>query len=188
MGTRILSSLLTLVATLCFVATTATANQRDLGILSKPAPPWSVTNWFQLPKGKTSLDIGDYKGKVVYLYCFQSWCPGCHSHGFPALQTLTQHYAEQSDIAFVAIQTTFEGYSSNTFERAKKTMAQYKLTIPTGQSGGKEMRSALMRAYRTGGTPWTIIIDKTGVVRYNNFHIDAEKAIPFIDQLRQSET
>ena len=180
-----LTLLMTLLMAICLTATGASANSVRLGILNQPAPAWSVTDWLHLPKGKTTLDISDFKGKVVYLYCFQSWCPGCHSHGFPTLQKLTRHYADATDIAFVAVQTTFEGYSINTFDKAKTTMEQYQLTIPTGQSGDREAGSKLMRNYRTGGTPWTIIIDKAGVVRYNNFHIDPDKAVQFLDWLRQ---
>ena len=43
-----------------------------------------------------------------------------------------------------------------------------------------------MRNYRTGGTPWTIIIDKRGMVRFNNFHIQAEDAVKIIDALKSS--
>ena len=63
-----------LIAILIFgLAITAAAEQRTLGILNQPAPGWEISHWSQLPEGKTRLDIGDFKGKVVYLYCFQSW-------------------------------------------------------------------------------------------------------------------
>ncbi len=63
-------------------------------------------------------------------------------------------------------------------------MAQYDLTVPTGQSGTPDSQSRLMRAYRTGGTPWTIIIDKQGVVQFNNYHIQAAQAIQLIERLK----
>lgn len=97
---------------------------------------------------------------------------------------MTKHYEGDSEVAFVAVQTTFEGYGINTFEKAKSTMARYDLSIPTGQSGDETTRSRLMQAYRTGGTPWTIIIDKSGVVRYNDFFIDPKRAIAIIDILK----
>ena len=178
------STLLAVVMVLSTLAATATAETRPLGILKRQAPSWEVTQWFQLPDGKTSLDVDDFKGKVVYLYCFQSWCPGCHSHGFPTLQKLTNHYANDPNVAFVAIQTTFEGYGFNTFSKAKATIDRYDLTVPTGQSGDPDMRSRLMQSYRTGGTPWTIIIDKQGVVRFNNYHIQAAQAIQLIEYLK----
>ncbi len=178
------STLLAIAIALSTLTASATAETRTLGILKRQAPAWEVTQWFQLPDGKTSLDVNDFKGKVVYLYCFQSWCPGCHSHGFPTLQQLTKHFANDPNVAFVAIQTTFEGYGFNTFNKAKATMAKYDLTVPTGQSGDPDARSRLMRSYRTGGTPWTIIIDKHGVVQFNNYHIQAAQAIQLIEYLK----
>ncbi len=75
MGKRLSLSLsILLLATSMFgLITTATAQQRTLGILNQKAPPLGVSEWFHLDEGKTVLDIGDVKGKVVYLYCFQSW-------------------------------------------------------------------------------------------------------------------
>ncbi|PON17523.1 hypothetical protein C2W62_12720 [Candidatus Entotheonella serta] len=97
---------------------------------------------------------------------------------------MTKHYADDPEVVFIAVQTTFEGYGINTFEKAKTTMARYNLTIPTGQSGTEGTFSPLMRAYRTGGTPWTIIIDKSGVVRYNDYFIPPQRAISIIDVLK----
>ena len=59
--------------------------QAHLGIADNPAPEWNVPTWFNLPDGKTSLTVSDISESVIYLYCFQSWCPGCHSHGFPTM-------------------------------------------------------------------------------------------------------
>ena len=36
------------------------------GILYQPAPSWGVSEWFQLPAGKATLDVDDFKGKVIY--------------------------------------------------------------------------------------------------------------------------
>ncbi len=169
------------------------------GILGKEAPAWGVKEWINLPEGQTTLDINDYKGKVVYLYGFQSWCPGCHSHGFPTLKTLLKHYGkdkeskvnrdskDNKDIAFVAIQTVFEGYSTNNAQAAWRTADRYDLKIPVGHDGSNGKRSLIMKRYRTGGTPWTIIIDKQGVVRYNDFHIKPEQAIKIINRLRAEQ-
>jgi len=156
------------------------------GILNQKAPSWEVKEWMQLPDGKKSLDVVDMSGKVIYLYCFQSWCPGCHAYGFPTLQKVIERYEDDPDVAIVAVQTTFEGFSSNGVRQAKDVARKYDLDIPIGQSGTRRERSKLMRNYRTGGTPWTIIIDREGVVRYNNFHIDPAAAIRLIADLKKS--
>jgi hypothetical protein len=40
-----------------------------------------------------------------------------------------------------------------------------------------------MRKYSTGGTPWVVIIDKRGVVRFNGFHVDEKRAIDLLENL-----
>lgn len=159
------------------------AAAQRLGILYQRAPSWGVSEWFQLPAGKATLDVDDFKGKVIYLYCFQNWCPGCHSHGFPLLQKLTNYYKDNDLVKFVAVQTTFEGFFTNTFEGAQKIAERYNLKIPVGQSGNNGQLSQLMRNYRTGGTPWSIVIDKKGIVQFNDFHIYEADAIRLIDGL-----
>lgn len=153
------------------------------GVLGEKAPSLGVTTWLNLPEGKDSVDVGDYEGKVVYLYGFQSWCPGCHKYGFPTLTKLIEHYKNNDDVAFVAVQTVFEGFSTNTPQRAKETAQRYGLTIPVGHSGSPNERSTVMQRYRTRGTPWTVIIDREGTVRYNDFHITPNDAIALIERL-----
>lgn len=163
---------------------TATVNER--GIVGKQAPSWSVDQWLNLPPGKQKIDVQDYHGKTLYMFCFQSWCPGCHRSGFPTLQKVISRFRDNDNVAFVAIQTVFEGYASNTFEHAKQVARKYKLTIPVGQSGENGTRSKVMTHYRSGGTPWVVIIDRDGVVRYNDFHIGVEEADKIIHTLLKS--
>ena len=155
------------------------------GIVGQQAPKWETSNWIGLPEGKTSLDVDDVKGKVTYLYFFQSWCPGCHSRGFPTLKALEGKFRDQSDVQFVAIQTTFEGHRTNTPDKLAAMSKRYNLKIPFGQSKGDSGTPEIMRAYRTGGTPWIIIIDKQGKVVFNDYHIDANAAATAIERLRK---
>jgi len=152
------------------------AYAQDLGIVGRPAPAWAVSQWHQLPPGKKTLDVADYKGKILYLYFFQSWCPGCHSSGFPTLKTLTENFADEKGVAFVAIQTTFEGHHINTAEKLVVTAKRYGLNIPFGQSAGKKGTPDIMRKYRTGGTPWVVLINAEGRIVFNNFHADPKRA------------
>lgn len=155
------------------------------GILNEKAPAWQVSKWLNLPAEKKALDITDFQDKVIYLYCFQSWCPGCHKYGFPALQQVIKRYNDDEDVAIVAVQTTFEGYAQNGIGQAREVARKYKLKIPIGQSGSRGNWSKLMTNYRTGGTPWVIIIDRRGIVRYNDFYIYPNDAAELIDRLKQ---
>lgn len=156
------------------------------GIEGQKAPSFGVDIWVQ-NSVKRNLDIDDFKGKVLYLYGFQSWCPGCHSHGFPTLNKLSKHYKNDKDVAFVAIQSVFEGYNFNTSGAAKLIIKKYDLTMPVGHSGTANKTSEFMRNYRSAGTPWIVLIDKKGVVRFNNFHSTVEELIFFIDMLKEEK-
>ena len=148
----------------------------QLGIEGQQAPEWGVVQWFNLPRDKASLSLRDVAGKIVYLYCFQSWCPGCHASGFPTLLAVRDGLQNETQVAFVAMQTVFEGFDVNTLEQAKEVARRYELDIPFGHDPGPDgRRSLVMQRYRTGGTPWIVLIDREGRVRFNGFHEEAEQ-------------
>jgi len=161
---------------------------QSYGIIGQTAPPWHVNQWLNVEDEQKNMQLTDYAGKVLYLYSFQSWCPGCHSHGFPTLLKVQEHFAEDEDVVFVAIQTVFEGFDQNTVQAAEQVVKKFGLTIPVGHDPGQDgKRSDIMKNYRTGGTPWVVIIDKQGVVRYNDFHIQVPQAINLINDFQQQE-
>ncbi len=101
------------------------------------------------------------------------------------MQELIDHYEGDSEVAFIAIQTAFEGFYFNDPAGAKETIKRYNLNIPVGHSGSKKEPSRFMRNYRTRGTPWVVIIDKKGVVRFNGFHLEPNQTIQVIDLLKK---
>ena len=160
------------------------AGGERLGIVGQAAPAWQVDRWFHLPGGMKALEPADLEGRVIYLYFFQSWCPGCHSHGFPSLQAVEERFRDDPEVVFVAVQTVFEGHGTNTEGRARDTVEEYGLHIPVGHAAGEGDRSpGIMRRYRTGGTPWTVVIDRGGRVRFNGFTIEPEAAISMVEKL-----
>ncbi|MEE9264378.1 MAG: TlpA disulfide reductase family protein [Vicinamibacteria bacterium] len=153
------------------------------GIVTKKAPKWEVESWSNLPKGKKKLDVRDFRGKVVYLYCFQARCPGCHSTGFPTLKKVKEAFKNDGNVAFVTMQTVFEGFHVNTKENGLATLRKFALDLPMAMSGSPEKRSTIMSWYRTRGTPWTVIIGPDGKVAWNGFHIRPEEAVALIRKL-----
>jgi thiol-disulfide isomerase/thioredoxin len=158
---------------------------RRRGIVGQAAPTWSgIESWHQLPKGKSALDVTEYRGKVVYLYFFQSWCPGCHSRGFPTLAATRSAFAARDDVVFLAVQTVFEGFYTNTAQKGLETLRKFALDIPMGHDPGPEgSGSRLMKRYRSGGTPWTVVIDKKGVVRFDGFRLTPTQARTLVGRL-----
>ena len=157
----------------------------ERGILGQQAPDWNIASWIDAEGEPTQISKSDYEGKVIYLMCFQSWCPGCHSSGFPTLQKVIKAYADNDQVAFLSVQTVFEGHGTNTESKVRQTQQRYKLDIPMGHDPGIPHKKYpnIMENYRTGGTPWVIIIAPDGKVAYNDFHIEPEKAIKLINRL-----
>ena len=65
----------------------------------------------------------------------------------------------------------------------------YGLVIPVAKAEGRPAEGdgrnspQFMRDYRTGGTPWTILVDPEGVVRFDGFSIEPEQAIAAIERM-----
>ena len=150
------------------------------------APEFHVNDWIDAHGNKIeAIKLSDFKGKFKIIYCFQSWCPGCHSKGLPDLKKMVDALNEHSNIAFLAIQTVFEGYEDNTYQKMVETQKKYDLKIPFGHDAGDDgkSRSNIMTNYQTGGTPWFIFIDKHDHVVFSDFHLNPEAAIGFLKTL-----
>jgi thiol-disulfide isomerase/thioredoxin len=153
----------------------------NYGIKGQIAPELQIDYWIDENGSPTTFQLADHKGKWVFLKCFQSWCPGCHSHGFPALKEISEALADNPKIAFAGIQTVFEGHYTNTIDKVRKIQLQYNLRIPMGHDPGLNSgRPRTMMDYRTGGTPWMILINPDREVIFNDYGINVEKAIDFL--------
>jgi thiol-disulfide isomerase/thioredoxin len=155
----------------------------DCGIRGRGAPELEVPYWIDPNGESTSFKLADHPGKWVFLKCFQSWCPGCHSHGLPALKQMAEALADTEAVVFAGIQTVFEGHSVNTVEKVRETQLRYDLKMPMGhEAGGNSYRPTTMANYRTGGTPWMILISPDREMVFNAYGINADKAIAFLKE------
>ncbi len=151
------------------------------GIVGRRAPELEVGYWIDRFGEPTRFRLADHEGQWIFLKCWQSWCPGCHSHGFPALQQIAKALGDNAQVAIAGIQTVFEGHAANTVDKVRATQLQYDLQIPMGHDPGVDRGAPqTMRDYRTGGTPWMILIDPARTVVFNDYGIDADKAIAFL--------
>lgn len=153
------------------------------GIKGAFAPELEVDHWIDKDgESTTSFKLADHNGKWVFLKCFQAWCPGCHSHGLPAVKKISEEMTASDQVVFAGIQTTFEGHGFNTVDKVREIQLQYDLKMPMGHDPGNDNggRPRTMMSYRTGGTPWMILISPDRQVVYNDFGIDADKAINFL--------
>jgi thiol-disulfide isomerase/thioredoxin len=153
------------------------------GIEGQKAPEINLDYWIDANGKPTTFSITENRGKWVFLKCFQDWCPGCHASGFPTLQRFSDEFAEHPKVAIAGIQTVFEGFSSNVRDDVRKNQLRYKLPITMGHDPGDpktHQRPDTMRKYRTGGTPWLIVIAPDGTVIFNHFRVNTEQLIQYI--------
>lgn len=147
------------------------------------APEFGVNYWVDSKGNETdAIKLADFDGKFKVVYCFQSWCPGCHSKGLPDLKKMVDALNDNENVVFLAVQTVFEGHAENTLEKMKDTQKQYGLEIPFGHDAGEDGKSIshIMRNYQTGGTPWFLFIDKHNNVVFSDFHLNPNAAIDLL--------
>ncbi len=156
------------------------AASNGYGIVGQQAPELKIAQWID-GKGKpTTFKLSDHKGKFVFLEFWQAWCPGCHKHGFPTLKKISDEFKDNENFVPVAIQTTFEGFSVNNAKQMRAIQMRYDLDMVFGHDEGSEgVHPHTMRSYRSGGTPWAVIISPEGKVIFNDFNISGEGAIKF---------
>jgi len=165
------------------VAAAGAARGFEYGILDRAAPELQVDYWLDRNGEPTTYSIGAARGKWIFLKCFQNWCPGCHKHGFPTLKKVADAFDGDDRVSVAAVQTVFEGFGSNTRDAVRELQLRYELPIPMGHDPGSpdgERLPTTMLDYRTGGTPWMIVIEPGGTVAYNDYHINGDKFIELL--------
>lgn len=148
------------------------------GIAGQLAPALEGVRWLTADgEPSDALQLKALGTGYNVLFFFQDQCPGCHSSGFPTLIRLV--HALSPRIGFAAVQTVFEDVERNTFDRARANQQRYNLRIPVGHAapGPGLTPPVLMTTYRSGGTPWFVVIDPAGRVVFDGFGLDADAVI-----------
>ena len=134
------------------------------------APEWNVSEWFN----SSPLQLSDLKGKVVVVDFFQLWWPGCNAFSIPLVDKWEKDFSSEVNkglIKFVSIHTVFEGFDYQTPAKLKQFLRRKKIHHAVGVDraipGDRIPRT--MRLYRTSGTPEIAIIDKKGIIRFQEF-------------------
>jgi hypothetical protein len=149
------------------------------GIQGLVAPELVVSYWIdEAGRPRAPLTLKDLGSRYRILFFYQHWCPGCHSHGFPALLELIKH-AAPLDVGFAVVQTVFEGLDVNTADQLVIDQQRYGLRVPFGHDpiSPAGQYPTTMVNYRTGGTPWFVAIDPGGTVIGNDFSVDVNEVL-----------
>ena len=155
------------------------------GIRQFQAPEIILDHWIDANGEPTKFSVKEQEGKWLFMKFFQNWCPACHKLGFPTLQKFVAAFENNPQVAAVAVQTVFEGFQTNSKEAVRELQLRYKLPITMGHDPGTELTDHMplsMINYRTGGTPWLVLVAPNGQVVMNDFHVDSDALIDFVER------
>ncbi len=159
---------------LMFSALAAESQQPKLGYqltaLSKtvPAPGFTLKDM----DGK-KFSLKDYRGKVVLLNFWATWCPPCRRE-MPSIERLHQYF-KGKDFVVLALNQMESGDQVFTFTGDLGVDLTFPILF--------DKDSSVSRAYGVQGLPTTYIIDKKGNVRFRAIggrefdHPEVEKQI-----------
>ena len=114
----------------------------------------------QLLDGTRTVSLAEYRGKVVYLDFWASWCAPCRE-SFPFMNELQRELADKG-LQIVAVSV------DKTAEDAKRFLARYPASFTTALDAA----ASCPTAFRLEGMPSSYVIDRSGAVRavHTGFH------------------
>ena len=128
------------------IAVTPTARSLTNG---DPAPACSA----RLLDGGRAVSLAEYRGQVVYLDFWASWCGPCRE-SFPFMNELQRDLADRG-LQILAVSV------DKTAEDARRFLARY----PAQFTVALDVAAACPSAFQLQGMPSSYIIDKGGAVR-----------------------
>jgi len=100
------------------------------------------------------LSLGSYRGRVVVLNFWGSWCGPCRAEA-PALAVAAQQY-RPSGVAFLGVDVRDTPASAEAFVR------DYGITYPSVSDASSVITLDFTAVVPIAGTPTTLVIDRTG--------------------------
>jgi thiol-disulfide isomerase/thioredoxin len=113
-----------------------------------PAPPFTLA-----AKGGSNVSLSQYKGQVVMINFWASWCGPCREE-MPLLESI---YKKYNKLGFTMIGVNVEPDSKAADEWLKATPVSFPILYDTD--------SKVSKLYAVAGMPSTVIIDRNGNVR-----------------------
>ena len=137
------------------------------------ADPTGPAPEFTLPaKAGGQIDLAKYKGQVVMLNFWASWCGPCRQE-MPLLEDI---YKKYNKLGFTLIGVNVEPDSKAADDWLKATPVSFPV--------GYDTKSQVSRLYDVSGMPSTVIVDRKGKVRYIHHGYNPGDEGEYINQIR----
>ena len=121
----------------------------------------------------TNLRLSEYSGDVVLLNFWASWCGSCRQE-MPQLDRL---YATYRSAGLVVLGVNVDDDTSRALDVARALNVSYPVML--------DPRKSVAPKYQLGELPMTVLIDRSGVVRYVHSDYQQGKEQPYVAELRQ---
>lgn len=102
-------------------------------------------------QGKPEVSLADFKGKVVVLNFWASWCIPCEQEA-PELESAWKFYAPTDKVVFLGVDYV------DTAPEALAYLKKFAVSYPNGP----DLQTRVSQMFRISGVPETYIIDQSG--------------------------
>jgi thiol-disulfide isomerase/thioredoxin len=119
-----------------------------------------------------AVNLADYKGQVVLLNFWASWCGPCRKE-MPILEQLHKQYKSKG---FTMVGVNVEPNSADAVNWLKSTPVSFPILF--------DRDSSVSKLYRVQGMPNTVIVDRNGKVRYVHRGYKPGEENEYLDQIR----
>lgn len=155
-----MSKLLSAIATLAFALATS-ASDFDI---RPPAPE------FSLPGSTHGIKLSDYKGKVVYLDFWASWCGPCKK-SFPWMNAMQAKFGAQG---FSVIAVNLDTNPEDSRQFLKVVAANFDIAF--------DVKGDVAKLFQIKGMPSSVLIDREGriVIQHAGFNDDSSGKLELI--------
>ncbi len=107
---------------------------------------------FSIPGNNRQIKLSDYRGKLVYLDFWASWCGPCKK-SFPWMNTLQEKYSQRG-FTIIAVNLDTKTEDSELF--LSKVPANFLI--------GFDRQGELPKQYQVQGMPSSVLIDREGKI------------------------
>lgn len=118
------------------------------------------------------LDLSAYRGKVVYVDFWASWCGPCRE-SFPWLDELVRQYGAKN-LVVIGVNVDKDR------ERAERFLNETPAEFPIIY----DPKGDLASAYKVGGMPSAILVDRSGHIRFQHAGFSAKQKGLYEQQLQ----
>ncbi len=150
--------------------------------VGEEARSWNLERWLR-PADQADLDVEDFRGRAVCLFFLQTTCPGCRSHGLPAVTEVARHFQCEERVAVVVLQSTSGPRSRSALQKGlDRLTAQLPSEVHVGHCHGVREPAQVLSDYQVGAAPWTVIIDPEGILQFSNLTVRPAEIIRRIEE------